>query len=574
MPKLILSIHAGSHDASAAVFHDYELKAAVQLERLTRYKGDGRFFPDQSIDEVLSICGATRRDVNVVAASRSGFAVEYFNHFRWWRRPYEWYRTKTKGMHRRSLAREMLRAAARRAEDVLDVPRFLIDGQFRSDVHVHFYEHHKGHALPALFYTNWDDALLVTADAGGDGMNYSHRHFSKGQLTTIYGDESVPSFSSIDSLGRLYGAATDALGFRSSRHEGKVTGLAAMGQPAFYDEIAAQFWVDQTGRIHSKFRRFSDMWPFMRNIAAKGKREDVASSVQEVLEKCMLLSIKRLLSSHPTRRLGVAGGVFANVKLNRVLLEQLELEEIFVFPPMGDEGLPIGGALSYLLEMHGAGKWLAARRRLDHLYLGRDYGAEVDAVFRSNQSIVSSHEDPSRAAAERLAQGKIGAIFTKGMEFGPRALGGRSILASPQRRETHDILNSRLDRTEFMPFAPVTLARNADKVFDIHEGNRYAASFMTITCDTRAEWRARIPAVVHVDNSARPQVLFPSVNPLYEDILENFEQLTGVPVLVNTSFNVHEEPIVNTPAECLRALLEQRVDFVVTDQALYETRST
>ena len=160
------------------------------------------------------------------------------------------------------------------------------------------------------------------------------------------------------------------------------------------------------------------------------------------------------------------------------------------------------------------------------------------------------------------------------MEYGPRALGTRSILANPSRRETHDLLNTRLDRTEFMPFAPVIAAERATEVFDVNSVNAYACRFMTITCNVRSSWRDRIPAVVHVDGSARPQTIVRESNPLYFDIVSAFEGITGIPVLVNTSFNVHEEPIVNTPRECVQALLDRRIDFVVTQQAVYETEVT
>ena len=170
---------------------------------------------------------------------------------------------------------------------------------------------------------------------------------------------------------------------------------------------------------------------------------------------------------------------------------------------------------------------------------------------------------------KRLQEGQLGAIYTHRMEYGPRALGARTILANPSRRETHDLLNERLQRSEFMPFAPVSTAERAADVFDITKVNRRACRYMTIATDVHPEWRKRIAAVVHVDHSARPQVIERADNPLYHDILTGFDRATGLGALVNTSFNVHEEPIVNTPAECARALTDGRIDFVVTDQALY-----
>jgi carbamoyltransferase len=307
----------------------------------------------------------------------------------------------------------------------------------------------------------------------------------------------------------------------------------------------------------------------MHRLARRERREDSAASVQKALEDIMLEVVRRLLARHPARRLGVSGGVFANVRLNQVLAEQAGLRHIFVVPPMGDEGLSMGGPLCFLLRRDGIVSWLRQRRRLDHVYLGRDYTDEADRVLSATPGIAGTDEEPVAGAATRLDTGQIGAIFTGRMEFGPRALGARSILANPARRETHDALNQRLERTEFMPFAPVVRSERAAEIFEISQLNADAARFMTITCLVRPHWRERIPAVVHVDGTARPQVIERAVNPLYYDILEAFERKSGLPVLVNTSFNVHEEPIVNRPEECAKALADGRIDFVVTARGLY-----
>jgi len=574
MSELVLGIHAGSHDTSVALFDDYELKAAVQLERLTRIKGDRADFPDLCIDEVLSIAGASRSDIGALAISRRYFPNEFFRcsgplgYFA------QWARTHIRRKMTRNLSREIRIRNADRAEDILDSHALLAQFGFRSDTSVLFYNHHEAHALPALFYTDWDDALLVTADGGGDNVNYSHRHFAERKLTTLYGGDDYKHTSlPTDSLGTLYAAVTEVLGFRPNRHEGKVTGLAAMGRPVLYDQMASHYRVDDNGRIYSDFRGHRALLPFVRGIMAGVSREDAAASVQKVVEDVMLLSVRRLLDRHPARHLGLSGGLFANVKLNRLLAETMPIDEIFVVPAMGDEGLAAGGALAYLLQRDGMERWLGERYRLDDVYLGRDFSATVDSVLGSVAGVVRENGSGTEEAATRLAAGQIGAIYTARMEFGPRALGARSILANPARRETHDLLNQRLDRTEFMPFAPVIVGEKAATVFDVSSINAYACRFMTITCNVRTEWRERIPAVVHVDGSARPQIIERRTNPLYYDILLAFERLTGLPVLVNTSFNVHEEPIVNSPAECAKALIDQRIDFVVTDKALYRRAS-
>jgi carbamoyltransferase len=571
MAELILAVHSGPHDSVAALFDDYDLKAAVQLERLTRVKGDGGKHPDACIDEVLAIAGATRADVDVISMSRTLLDTKYFrrmNGLRWLK---ETALRRSRGKELEYMTHEMRHYRSRNYEDLFDLAALRRDGKFRPDVRLHFSNHHEAHALPALFYSSWDDALLVTADGGGDTVNYSHRSFANGAIKTIYGgDDLLFTEKPVDSLGRAYSAATLALGFRMDRHEGKLTGLAALGEPVRAAEIAAYFRVDEGGRVHSTFSGFSHMRRFMRQLAKATRREDLAASIQRVLEDTMLRSLEALLARYPSKHLGLAGGVFANVRLNRLLAERLSLDEVFIFPAMGDEGLPVGSALIYLLERDGLKSWLDRRRPLGPIYLGRDYTGAIDPVLAALPNVARAAGTPVAEAVRRLVKGEIGAIFTGRMEYGPRALGARSILANPSRRETHDLLNQRLARTEFMPFAPVVAAERAADIFDVNAVNARACRYMTMACDVRPQWRERIPAVVHVDGSARPQTINREDNPLYYDIVRGFETASGLPVLVNTSFNVHEEPIVNAPAECAKALSDGRIDFVVTTQAVHE----
>ncbi|MEE8172823.1 MAG: carbamoyltransferase C-terminal domain-containing protein, partial [Alphaproteobacteria bacterium] len=249
--------------------------------------------------------------------------------------------------------------------------------------------------------------------------------------------------------------------------------------------------------------------------------------------------------------------------------EETDIEEVFVYPAMSDQGLPAGGVLQFLLERDGMKTWLAARYPLETLYFGRDWGKNADKVLGGTPGLGVISDNPVDKTAELLSQGKVVAIFGHGMEYGPRALGARSILASPSDAAINYALNHRLARSEFMPFAPVVAECDAETLFDIGAHNRYTARFMTITCNVKQAWRARIPAVVHVDGTARPQIIRRAHNPLYYDILTAFKQRSGLPAMINTSFNVHEEPIINRPEECAQALLDDRVDFVVTEDAVY-----
>jgi carbamoyltransferase len=574
MAQLILTAHSGSHDAGAALFEDYKLLAAVQLERLTRYKCDGREHPDLAIDEVLSIAGKTRKDVDAAGFSRTEFPTIFYKNIRGVRWIREKYRKYVEKRSRRYMPREFLRFKTTDINDIFKVDKFRLASGFREDTKIFFYNHHEAHALAPLFYSDWNDALLVTADAGGDTVNYSHRHFANGTLKTIYGgEECLLTPLPIDSIAYAYMTMTAALGFIPLRHEGKLTGLAAYGQPILADKIAARFFVDENGRITSNFGDYPEMVKFIHGLAKGVSREDASASIQQVLESTILRSIGRLLQRTKAHHLGLAGGVFANVRLNRLIAQQLPIDEIFIFPAMSDEGMPAGGVLCYLLQRDGLPHWLLQRHRLRDLYFGRDYTNLIDDAMAAYPQIRRTNESSVEGAARRLNAGQLGAIYVGRMEYGPRALGARSILANPSRRQTHDLLNQRLSRSEFMPFAPVIAAEKAATVFDVNPVNAYACRFMTITCNVKPEWRDRIAAVVHVDGSARPQTIERETNPLYYDILTAFERESGLPVLVNTSFNVHEEPIVNRPSECIRALLDGRIDFVVTTQGLYERSS-
>src|SRR5712672_3270654 len=566
----ILAFHPGAHDAAAAVFDDYRLVAAVQEERLTRLKGSGEGVPWLAIDEVLRIAAWPRRDIDAIASTRAFYPAAYLRaplHKEIDHAVRRW-RGKEPGL--RELWRECQR---RRTTDTLSVfatERFLALNGFRPDVAYAFANHHEAHALPALFFTDWQDALVFTADGIGDNVSYSIRVLQDGALTCHFGDDRfLLRKLAANSIGQAYSFATALCGFRKLRHEGKLTGLAAYGEPTLAPAMAAHFRLGDDGLIATSFAGETEIGDAMARICAGASRETIAASIQKVAEDLMLATVRHWLARSKARHLGLGGGLFANVRLNRLLAESCALDEVFVFPAMGDDGLCVGAALSFLLARDGLPHWLARRYRLDTVCLGRNYDAEIDAVLGSVAGVRRQAGAPLEAATDRIIAGQVGAAYLGRMEFGPRALGARSILASPADHAINDNLNRRLERSEFMPFAPYVLDEVVDKESAITDVNRYAARFMTITCGVKPEWRAKIPAVVHVDGTARPQIVRDEDNPLFAGILRRFRDVTELPVLINTSFNVHEEPIVNRPEECLQALQDGRVDFVVTQQAVY-----
>ena len=566
----ILAFHPGAHDASAAAFDDYRLVAAVQEERLTRLKGSGDGVPWLAIDEVLRIAGWTRRDVDAIASTRAFYPAGYVRGPLYKEIDHALRRWRGQEPGLRELWRECQRRRTTDTAKVFATERFLAHNGFRPDTTYHFANHHEAHALPALFFTDWQDALLFTADGIGDNVSYSMRTLKDGALDCHFGDDRfLLRKLAANSIGQAYSFATALCGFTKLRHEGKLTGLAAYGDPTLAPKIARHFRLGTDGLVATQFPGEVEIGDEMARICAGASRETIAASIQKVTEDLMLAIVRHWLDRHKVRHLGLGGGLFANVRLNRLLAESCPLDEVFVFPAMGDDGLCVGAGLSFMLARDGLPAWLARRYRLDTVYLGRDYDSDIDAALGATGGIRRQAGAPLDATIERVSAGQVGAAYLGRMEFGPRALGARSILASPANHAINDDLNRRLERSEFMPFAPFVLDEDADKVFEITPVNRYAARFMTITCGVKPEWRAKIPAVVHVDGTARPQIVRDRENPLYAAILRGFRDKTGLPVLVNTSFNVHEEPIVNRPAECARALVDGRIDFVVTERAVY-----
>ena len=401
MSQLILGVHSGSHDAAAALFEDYELKAAISLERLTRNKGDGTRHPDLAIDEVLSIAGATRRDVDVVCYSRSLLPTKYFRHITgidWLK---EQYRTHVARKPRRQLMPELFSHHSANTDEFFDVAAFQRDSGFRSDASPFFYNHHEAHALPALFYSpDWDDALIVTADGGGDNVHYSHRHFADGKLRTIYGgEETILTPAVEDSLGKMYGAATKALGFRRVRHEGKVTGLVRDGQAGRSRAVAGEI-----------LRRRE--WPRAFDAAQRQGNQFLHARAEGKPEQGRLFGeraagagrhhaavVRAAARPHPAKHLGVSGGMFANVKLNRLLAEKFGLERDLRLSGDGRRR-PAGRrrARLFCCAATALETWLNSRRDLGPVYLGRDYTDVADAALSKIPGVCRTAEGPVEGA--------------------------------------------------------------------------------------------------------------------------------------------------------------------------------
>jgi carbamoyltransferase len=576
--SLILGI-ASSHDASACVFRDGKLVAAIAEERLTRIKCDGGRLPQQAVDHVLAAAGATRRDVDVVASIYGHFPERYFRR-----------ETAAKELERRLVraARHLagrpkathfsssnllkhLRAHGGRFERHFRREAFLEGEGFRADAAVHFHDHHLTHAAAAAVYSGAGEAAVITLDGEGDlDQHFTASVWQGGRL-----ERRRVSDTPGNSPGFFYEAITKLLGFMPLRHEGKVLGLAAMGDPrpllgAMRRALRASddgrdFDSDFAHRPQAYDLRFS----YLESVVKGQKRESVAAATQQALEDAVLPVCRSFIAECGLRRLALNGGVFANVKLNQRLAALPEVERIFVFPGMSDTGNSIGAAL-LSIEAASAG-WMAAHEHALHdVYWGPGF-ADAQILGAIEKAGLRAESLDESGVIERAAQaihaGQVVGWFQGRMEFGPRALGNRSMLARATDASINQTLNERLARTEFMPFAPSCLDEHADAVFAGVAKARHAAEFMTVTFDVREEWRPKVPAVVHVDGTARPQLVRRDRNPRYWSLIERYRRISGIPLVLNTSFNVHEEPIVCAPAEALTAYLDGRIDCLALGNA-------
>ncbi|MDD2710657.1 MAG: carbamoyltransferase C-terminal domain-containing protein [Verrucomicrobiae bacterium] len=579
------------HDASAALAADGRLVAAVSEERLSRKKGQWGY-PWRAADACLKMAGISRADVDVFCVALNKFPACYFRKPSWWREAGEkWNRLRRQLAGRpeeitvtmSDLIREV-REGKMILADLFDWERFRADGFKRAEVR--FVDHHYAHAHSAACFSGFDRALVLTVDCVGaccaqdeTGTHTLESVFLQNLMplshtTSVWSGRQLRRFCMTDingSPGSFYGSVTEALGFISPRHEGKVTGLAAWGKTTALDEPFRRVLGlsrDKTHfvseQIHERCGNISEARKAVIRRTMQGQsREEVSGSAQRILEEAILGHVAWALKETGMSKVAMAGGVFGNVKLNQHIMELPGVESIFVFPAMSDAGLAAAAA-----QLGTMGQCEVETVKLADVYLGPSFSnEEVERVLAQAGFPYEKVTGAERAqrAARFIADGGVLGLFQGRMEYGPRALGNRTILASPCDAKINDDLNRRLSRSEFMPFAPSVLAEACPGIFENFERGAHAAEFMTVTYKVRREWQSRIPAVVHVDGTARPQAVHREKNPRYYDILKAYEKLTGLPVAVNTSFNVHEEPIVCRPEEAVQALREERIDALLIE---------
>lgn len=574
----ILGISAFYHDSAAALLRDGEIVAAAQQERFSRRKHDPRL-PKEAVDYCLAEAGITLDEVDAVA-----FYDKPLVKFERLLLTYA------------ALAPKGIRSFYEQVPSWLSEKLFM-RGTLRKELgykgKVYFSTHHLSHAASAFFPCPWEEAAFITVDGVGEWATTTYG-IGRGNKVEILKEITFPH-----SLGLLYSAFTYFTGFRVNSGEYKLMGLAPYGEPRYADIIRREL-VDL--RDDGSFRLNMKYFDYcaglrMTNAAFAGlfggperkpetritQREmDLARSVQEVTEEIMLNMARQVHRETGARHLALAGGVALNCVANGRILREGPFEDVWIQPCAGDGGNALGAALGVWHQCLDQPRTPDPRRQKG-TYLGNAFSDEEIGRFLKERNIPHKHysmDEIPDVVAGIIAGQKVVGWFQGRMEFGPRALGARSILGDPRSREMQSVLNLKIKfRESFRPFAPSVMVEHADEWFDLrgHESpymllvadvlpNRLRA----LTEEERAAQgfdklkvvRSEIPAVTHVDNSARIQTVRREDNPAYHALLDAFRRKTGCPVLINTSFNVRGEPIVRTPEEAHTCFMRTHMDFL------------
>jgi len=425
-----------------------------------------------------------------------------------------------------------------------------------------YIEHHVAHAASAYYAAPFGEqpVFVITLDSQGDGFCSKAFIGKDGKLKLLH---SIPFFHS---PGHYYLYITLLLGFKAGQ-EGKVTGLAGYGRaertlPIFQKRII--FDENKCSFINNGFYRWREI-NYLKKALTDYSHEDIAAGIQRHLENLVTAYIKALIKRFNGGEpipLALAGGVFANVQLNKKIMELPEVSGVYIYPHMGDGGLAAGAAMALAVE-----KGAIQPKPLENLYLGPSFdGVEVENAIKNSRFKYLKYENSlGNSVAKLLAEGKVVAICRRRMEYGPRALGNRSILCQATDPKTNDWLNKKLRREEFMPFAPILRKEHLAEYFIGWEKCEKALEFMTIALDTTEKCKREASAIVHIDGTSRPQIVTREINPFIYDLLGEYEKLTGLKILINTSFNMHEKPIVCTPEDAIKAFRESKLDVLLLE---------
>lgn len=561
--RVVLGLNAYHGDSSAAMLINGSLAMAVEEERFNRIK-HWAGLPVQAAAACISYNGVDR--VGHIAISRDPRANFVSKLVRTATNPSLWRQAAQRASNGIALAQT--RSELERA----GLPAI-------SNARFHFVEHHRAHMASAFFASPFDQAAVISVDGFGDFSSVMWG-VGRGNHIDVKGGVRFPH-----SLGLFYTAFTQFLGFPKYGDEYKMMGLSSYGKPAYMDAVRDVVRIDGDQiRLNLKYFRHHDegvemTWaggePLLGTVysdefaekfgSARMPREpiterhmDVAASAQAVLEEIYFSLLNYVQKKTGMKAVALAGGVALNCVANGKIFENTDFRDVYVQPAANDAGTSIGAALHVWHEHLNKPRGFQMR----HVYYGTEYSADdiLSAIETSGACYRRLGEDTLlKQTAQALADGCVVGWYQGRMEFGPRALGDRSILADPRRREMMDVLNSRIKKREhFRPFCPSVLAECVGDYFE----TSYTSPFMTMAYKIREHQRERIAAVTHYDGTGRLQTVEKDVNPLYWNLIREFSKISGVPVLLNTSFN-ENEPIVDTPHQALDCFLRTRMDVLV-----------
>lgn len=561
---LVLGIHSGWQDAGAALFDEYRPLAEVPLSRVTGVAHDGGRLPVEAIAECLEIAGVTRRDIGGVAFSHGLFPSRYYT-LPLTRRLGRRLRTIIGRVKHTNLAEECLRHGREAAEAMIDTETLLGELGLGRHIPVRFCSQHTAHGLLPLFQTDWPEALLFTADAGGDGVAYDARILRYGRLASFFGESDTAGRGDSghgDSLGRLVALAVDGLGLPDMD---ALIALSAYGDPMLAQALLAHIHVDEEGRIRTDFTNDGGAARWLRGLAEGHPPAVVAASLQKMLEDVFGDAIGRLMERHGLRNLVLGGGLLGNPRLLHRLIDRLDPDGVAVHPAAGDLSLALGAALHFLLARDGMEEWLRRRRVFADLPSGRDYGVDIDPVL-GNAGCRLVSQDSVQAAAALLNAGKIVALYGR-QAFGLREHAERAVFFTASEAGMAGAVNAQLDRPEMMP--PVLYLQH-QRVSDLLETPFSAAAPARIAGPLAKIWRGRLPAAMAPDFLCLPHAVDPDREPLLSAMLDVYAGLSGLPALAGLPMQIGSGAPLDTPADALRLLQEGRVDYIATEQAVWE----
>ena len=573
---ITLGINAAFHDSAAALVKDGQLVAAAEEERFTGIKHAKRPLPFTAWELPFHAIDYCLREAGIVLGEVDNVAYSYD--------PWRFLRDRAVGS---TIQLPLEPSAAQRAEGgwenpwdplfasyIVNAPRQLVSGaphhlkaRFAGVPHPSpyrwsFVEHHICHQASAFLAAPFEHCAVMTLDGRGEDATTTYGRWRDGHYHPL-GEVMMPT-----SLGLLYERITSHLGFLHSSDEYKVMALAALGRPSYLEKFRRLVKVSHAGRYEIEaFDPVELFGPARQKGAALTQAHfDLAASLQAVLEETVLQLAGWLREVSGERHLAMAGGVALNCVMNSRLRDAGIFEQVWVQPAAGDAGTALGAALWIDMQHQRAETGRLRHWNMQHAYWGPGYGDdEIEALLTYRRL-----GDVAEETAKLLAQDRIIGWFQGRMEFGPRALGARSILASPLSPDMQARLNELKDREDFRPVAPVVPEDDLADWFSPAQANGGSAPFMLFIYDVPPDKARRIPAVCHADRTARVQTVRRDTNPRYYDLLKAFGRATGVPVLVNTSFNVRGEPIVNTPRDALNAFWSTPLDALVIGSFLLE----